>query len=215
MRAIIFANGVLSHPHQIQSLVEADDYIIAADGGTHHALQIGIVPNVIIGDLDSLAPADKAQIENAGGEIIPFSPRKDETDLELALRHAVEKGATDIVLIAALGGRVDQTVANLFLLSLPELAGRNVSIVEGNQTIFLIRDTSSITGSPGDTVSILPIGGDAVGVSNQGFEWPLRDETLPSGSSRGVSNVLRRHQAQISVREGMLLCVVSKGTEFL
>jgi thiamine pyrophosphokinase len=195
MRAIIFANGVLSHPHQIQSLVEADDYIIAADGGTHHALQIGIVPNVIIGDLDSLAPADKAQIENAGGEIIPFSPRKDETDLELALRHAVEKGATDIVLIAALGGRVDQTVANLFLLSLPELAGRNVSIVEGNQTIFLIRDTSSITGSPGDTVSILPIGGDAVGVSNQGFEWPLRDETLPSGSSRGVSNVLRRHQA--------------------
>jgi thiamine pyrophosphokinase len=115
--------------------------------------------------------------------------------------------------VAALGGRIDQMVANLFLLTLPELAGRNVSIVERNQTIFLIRDNSSITGSPGDMVSILPIGGDAIGVSNDGFEWPLRDETLPSGSPRGISNVLRQHQTQISVRKGMLLCIVTRRSE--
>jgi thiamine pyrophosphokinase len=212
MRAIIFVNGDLSHPGQIKNLIEADDYVIAADGGARHALGIGIVPHAVIGDLDSLSSEDKSRVEKAGGKIIPFSPRKDETDLELALRHAVEKGATDIILVAALGGRIDQMVANLFLLSLPELAERNVSIVEGNQTIFLIRNHHTITGNPGDTVSILPIGGDAIGVSNDGFEWPLHDETLPSGSPRGVSNTLRQPQAHISVRKGILLCCVKRKT---
>jgi len=209
LRTVIFANGQFSDPQQVKNLLCPDDYIIAVNGGTHHALSIGAVLHVIIGDLDSLPPTEKALVEATGVEIIKFSPRKDETDLELALRHAVAKGATEIVILAALGGRLDQSFANVLLLTLPELKGLNVRIIEGNQTAFLIQDEVCITGKAGDTVSILPVGGAAVGVSNDGLEWPLHGDTLPLGTTRGMSNVLLGEQARINVREGMLLCVVT------
>ena len=210
MRAIIFVNGELTEPQVVRELLQPDDYLIAVNGGTRHALSIGVVPHVIIGDLDSLAPADRVRATAAGARLLSFSPNKDETDLELALRHAIAQGAAEIVIVAALGGRLDQTCANLFLLTLPELKGRRVSIREGRQTAFLICDKAEIKGKPGDLVSILPIAGDAVGVSNEGFEWPLHDETLPLGTTRGISNVLLSEQASIRVRAGMLLCVVTR-----
>ena len=94
-------------------------------------------------------------------------------------------------------------------MTLPELQGIDVRIVEGVQTAFLIRDDARIMGKPGDTVSILPIAGDAVGVTNDGLEWPLHDATLSLGSTRGVSNVMRGEDARISVQKGLLLCVVT------
>ena len=101
-------------------------------------------------------------------------------------------------------------MANVGLLALPELKGLNVWILEGRQTAFLIHAEACITGKPGDLVSILPICGDALGVSNDGLEWPLHDETLPLGTTRGISNVLLGEQAYIRVREGTLLCVVTR-----
>jgi thiamine pyrophosphokinase len=209
IRAVIFVNGELTASPGLNKLLQPDDYIIAVNGGTHHALRMGVVPHVIIGDLDSLSPADRSQISSASVTILESSPRKDETDLELALRHAVQHDADEIVLVAALGGRIDHSTANLFLLALPELKGRDVQIIEGEQRIFLIRDEAMIAGAPGDLVSILPVGGDAVGVSNEGLEWPLHNETLPLGSPRGMSNVLIGESASIRVNHGMLLCIVT------
>ena len=209
IRVVIFVNGELTASPKLNELLQPDDYIIAVNGGTRHALRMGVVPHVIIGDLDSLSPADRSQISSASVTILESSPRKDETDLELALRHAVQHDADEIVLVAALGGRIDHSAANLFLLALPELEDRNVRIIEGAQSIFLIRDEASITGFPGDLVSILPVGGDAVGVSNEGLEWPLHTETLPLGSPRGMSNVLIGKSASIRVNHGMLLCIVT------
>ena len=221
MRAIIFANGEFTDSQGARHLLRTDDLIIAADGGTRHALAAGVVPHVIIGDLDSLSPEARARAEAAGSRIIRFSPRKDETDLELALLHAVREGATEIVILAALGGRLDQTVANLLLLTLPELSGLDVRIVEGAQTASLIqsgqsgqsgsdgRDGALIEGRPGDTVSLIPLGGDVVGVTAEGLEWPLQEDTLRFGPARGVSNVLTAGQARVCVRRGMLLCVVT------
>ena len=210
MRAIIFANGEFSEPSHIRELLQPADYIIAVNGGTRHALSVGVVPQCIIGDLDSLRPVDRVCVEAAKSRIMRFSPHKDETDLELALRHAVAQGATEIVIVAALGGRLDQSLANVGLLTLPELKGLNVRILEGHQTAFLIHAEACITGKPGDLVSILPIGGNAVGVSNDGLEWPLHEETLPLGSTRGISNVLLGEQASIRIRAGMLFCVVTQ-----
>lgn len=203
-------NGEFIPPSSgIQHLVQANTYCIAVDGGTRHALRMGVVPHIIIGDLDSLTPEDLAWARTENIPCLQFLPHKDETDLELALQHAAEQGLTDIFLLGALGGRLDHSLANLLLLSHPTFKDLNISIVEGNQTAFLIRDTANVHGHPGDIVSIFPIGGDAVGVSNEGLEWPLRDETLPVGSPRGISNVLLEEQAVIRVRQGMLLCIIT------
>ena len=213
MRTVIFANGDLRDPDEARELLRPEDRIIAVDGGTGHALAAGVVPHVIIGDLDSLSAADGARAEAAGALTIAYPARKDETDLELALRHAVDTGATSVIVLAALGGRLDQTVANLLLLALPELRGMDVRIVGGGQTAFLIQEGESdvtISGRPGDTVSLIPLGGDAVGVTAEGLEWTLCDETLPFGPARGVSNVLVANQAQVRVRRGKLLCVVTR-----
>ncbi len=210
MRIVIFANGTFSQAHWMHNLLLPDDVIIAADGGTEHALTIGVTPHYVIGDLDSLTQEQRQQVEAAGAGIISFPPRKDETDLELALLHAAQEGATEIIILAALGGRLDQTIANLLLLTLPELREIDVRIIAGNQTAFLVQDEASIEGHPGDTISLIPLGGDALGVTAEGVEWALNDETLRFGPARGVSNVLTEKQARVRVQEGTLLCVVTK-----
>lgn len=212
MRAIIFANGELDDLQQARDLLRPDDLIIAANGGTRHALAAGATPHVIIGDLDSLSRDDRARAQARGAQMFPFSPRKDETDLELALLHAVRQGATEIVILAALGGRLDQTIANVLLLTLPALQGVDVRIVEGAQEAFLVREREEetlIEGRPGDTVSLIPLGADAIGVTTAGLEWQLHEDTLHLGPARGVSNVLTTEQARVRVRRGMLLCVVT------
>jgi thiamine pyrophosphokinase len=212
MRAIIFANGELTDPQGVKELLhhsDSDDVaVIAADGGTHHALAAGLTPGVVIGDLDSLSPETRARVEAAGAQIVSFSPRKDETDLELALLYAAQEGATEIVILTALGGRLDQTLANVLLLALPELKGIDTRIVEGAQEVFLIQGEATIDGSSGDTVSLIPLGGNAEGVTTDGLEWPLNEDVLNFGPARGVSNVLVAKQACVRVRRGVLLCVV-------
>jgi thiamine pyrophosphokinase len=208
MRAIIFANGEFLEPQGAKELLRPGDLVIAADGGTRHALSAGVTPDVVIGDLDSLSPDMQASVETAGSQIIRFSPDKDKTDLELALFHAVQEGATEAIVLAALGGRLDQTMANVLLLTRPELDDIDVRIVEGVQEAFLIQDEATVQGQPGDTISLIPLGGDAKGVSIEGVKWPLDQVTLRLGSTWGVSNVLRAEQARVCVQHGSLLCVV-------
>jgi thiamine pyrophosphokinase len=213
MRAIIFANGEFDDPLEAQSLLRPTDLIVAADGGALHALAAGVMPQVVIGDLDSLSLEEQARVEAAGAQILRFSPRKDETDLELALLHAAREGASEIVILAALGGRLDQTIANVLLLTLPALSGIGVRIVEGVEEAFVIRHEGLIEGQPGDTVSLIPLGGDAAGVTAEGLAWPLDDDVLRFGPARGVSNVLTAKQARVQVRQGLLLCVVAHAQE--
>jgi len=209
MRAVIFANGDFPDPAAHRHLIRSDDLVIAADGGAHHARAAGITPQVVVGDLDSLEPGLRAELVAAGARFIQHPAAKDETDLELALLYAVEQGAEEVVVLGALGGRIDQTVANILLLAHPALTGVRVLVVEGDQTIFLIRDEATVEGRPGDTVSLIPLGGDVQGITAEGLRWPLHEGTLRFGPARGVSNVLLGRQARVRVREGTLLCVVT------
>ncbi|HIE37724.1 MAG TPA: thiamine diphosphokinase [Anaerolineales bacterium] len=209
MRAVIFANGRFPDPAAHRHLLRPDDLVVAADGGAAHARALGVTPYVVIGDLDSLEPDLRAELAEAGAQFLTRSPAKDETDLELALLYAVRQGAEEVLILGALGGRIDQTVANLLLLAHPALAGVRVRVIEGAQTAFLIRDEALIEGRPGDTVSLIPLGGDARGVTAEGLRWPLREGTLRFGPARGVSNILLGRQARVHVREGMLLCVIT------
>jgi thiamine pyrophosphokinase len=210
MRVIIFANGLFPDPAAHRRLLRPGDLVIAADGGTLHARAAGVTPQVVIGDLDSLPVDLRDELAAGDTRLISHPPAKDETDLELALLHAVEQGAEEIVILGALGGRLDQTLANLLLLALPALRGLDVRIVEGEQAAFLIRHEATIEGQPGDVISLIPLGGDAAGVTTDGLEWPLEEDTLRFGPARGVSNLLLGSQARVRVREGLLLCIVTR-----
>ena len=215
MRAIIFANGILSMPDPPYQLFQPGDMVIAADGGLLHCLALGILPNVLIGDFDSIHPDHLASMRAQGVQVIQHPSRKDCTDLELALHHAQRSGAEEIILLGALGARWDQTLANLLLPVSAEMKGVRISILEGTQEIRFIDSRSApaimdIQGKPGDTLSLIPLVGDANGVTTHGLEYSLQDENLLFGATRGISNLFCEEQARIELKHGLLVCIVSR-----
>ena len=208
MRAIIIANGQIHDSDLHRSLVAPTDLVICADGGASNALALGLQPQVVIGDLDSLDGNLKARLEAEGCQILAHPARKDETDLELALRHAIDRGVDEVLILGALGRRIDQTLANVLLLTLPELCSIEVRILDGRQEILLIRDEILIQGQVGDTISLLPLTEEVTGIYTEGLEYPLKNGTLHRGPARGVSNVLMAPQAQVRIGQGLLLAVV-------
>jgi len=207
MRAIVIANGHIGNSEASQAQTWTHDRVICADGGAQHALALGLAPDVVIGDLDSLDGDLRARLEGEGRQVLVHPTRKDETDLELALRYAADHGVDEILILGALGGRVDQTLANVLLLALPELEGVKTRIAAGDQEMFLIRDQAFIEGQEGDTVSLLPIAGDATGITTEGLEYPLQRGALKFGATLGISNVLTAPVARVQVERGLLLCI--------
>jgi len=210
-RAVIFVNGLLADGEAVRRELHSTDTLIAADGGLHVLQFLGLSPNLLIGDLDSVTPAEVMDLQAAGAEIRRYPVEKDETDLELALLAAEQGGFQSIWLVAALGGRLDQTLANLGLLLLPELDGLEVRLYDGREEVFLIRDGRTIHGRPGDVVSLLPVLGPAAGITTRGLQYPLKGETLYPERSRGISNRMLGDTARVQVDHGVLLCIHTYG----
>jgi thiamine pyrophosphokinase len=208
-RAMIFSNGVLTEPAAARRLLRADDFIIAADGGWHNAQAVGVTAQVVIGDFDSLTPAELSVVEKAGALILRYPPEKDETDLELAIAFAVERHFTEIVVVGALGGRLDQTLGNIALLSdvPPEV---DIRLDDGRDEVFLVHERLSFNGSPGDTISLIPWGTSADGVTTSNMRYPLNGESLLINKSRGISNEMTGDQAAVRLTHGMLIAVHSR-----
>lgn len=195
------------------------DRVIAADYGAHHALTWGWPMHLVIGDLDSLSPADAQMVQAAGVPTIIAPAAKDETDLELALAHALADGATEIIFCAALGGRADHMLANVLLLARRDLMGVPAVITDGGQALRLLRaDATSaagsaalaLTGTAGDLLTLLPLAGDAEGVTTAGLLYPLADETLFFAQARGISNVFAQPTVHVRLRRGLLLVIHTK-----
>jgi thiamine pyrophosphokinase len=206
-RAIIFANGRMASPPAITNIINDSDLIIAADGGTQHCVSLGITPHVIIGDLDSLDSIDLNSYKQAGVEIIQYPSHKDETDLELALRLTLNKGLTQVYIIGALGARWDMTIANVLLPAHPQFSCLNIHLLDGSQELSILRGKGQldIDRKSGYRISLIPIAGDALGITTHGLEYPLNNETLFFGTSRGVSNVIHDDHANVTIIEGILL----------
>jgi thiamine pyrophosphokinase len=202
----------MEKPPDLPMFIQSSIMIIAADGGLHNCIALGIQPNVIIGDLDSIGSDELTAYRVAGVEIIRHPTHKDETDLELALHYALKREINDVIIIAGLGARWDMSVTNILFLANPLLTGLNMRFLDGSQELFLLRagNHSLAQGHPGDTLSLIPFVGDVSGIITKGLEYPLNDETLQFGTSRGVSNVLLKGQAQIYIKQGLLLCILNK-----
>ncbi|MEQ8672193.1 MAG: thiamine diphosphokinase [Aggregatilineales bacterium] len=213
-RALIFVNGELNDGEMVQQTlsVEPTPFVIAADGGARIAQRMDMRVDLLIGDMDSLMTDELNEFAAAGVEIQRFPKEKDETDLELALLAAVERGYDWIRLLGVVGGRLDQLLANMYLLALPELEGRDVRIIDGWQEVRLVRaGTYTLEGSAGDTVSLIPFGGAARGIHTENLYYPLNHETLEFGPARGVSNVMETSAASIRFEAGLLLLVHTIG----
>jgi thiamine pyrophosphokinase len=184
-----------------------DAWVIAVDGGLAHAFALGLPVHEAIGDFDSASPADVERARAAGGRIDAHPVAKDATDLELALTCALARGPRRVVVIGGHGGRFDHWLANALLLAAPAFAGVELEARMGSATVTVVREPVTLTGVPGELVSLLPVHGVALGVRTTGLLYPLVGEDLPAGTSRGVSNVFVGPQAIVSLDAGVLLAV--------
>jgi len=209
LKSIVFANGEFAAPPDLAARIAAAGLLIAADGGLAHLRQLDLLPDLVVGDLDSLADSEAEALEAAGVEVLRHPPEKDQTDLELALLAARQRGADAVEVLGGLGRRWDHSLANVLMLSLPELSGLPITFLHGEQRLFLIRDAAEIEAPTGTRVSLIPVEGDAVGVRTDGLLYPLASERLVFGGSRGVSNLMAAERAQVELDEGLLLCVIS------
>lgn len=234
MRIVIIANGTPPAQRDIDRWLRAGDLLMCADGGAAAALALGLSPQHVIGDFDSLHEADLSELRRRGATLHQHPTHKDETDLELALLMALQLFTTEstevkhekptatsgverneIVVLGALGGRIDHEMANMLLLAMPALQGARVVLAHGDQQLFAIdarngKAVARLHGHAGDTVSLLPFNGDAHGITTAGLEYPLKNESLFVGPARGVSNVMLGDEASVTLNAGMLLCVVTQ-----
>ena len=210
MLILIFANGEFATTPDLSDLLDRAGLIIAADGGANHCARLGIVPDILLGDLDSVETGLLQKLQAQGVAIHRHPPEKDATDLELALDLALDRGATAVWLVGALGGRWDMSLANIMLCALEKYRSLPITLMGADCRMHILRAGHPFTvhpTHPGRKVSLLPLGGDIQGITLEGFQYPLRDASLPFGSSRGISNVLTEEMGTVRLEQGVLLCI--------
>lgn len=210
MHIVIFSNGSFDNPELDRQRIRPDAMILAADGGLKHCLALNLTPDLLVGDLDSVDPQTVENLRQAGTEIQEHPRRKDYTDLELALESALQHSPEEILILGGLGSRWDQTLTNILLLSQPRFRGPRILLADGLQQIELIFESSTlnISANSGATVSLVPIKGPAFGITTRGLEYELVEGALEYGSSRGVSNVMVGQHASVTLKEGILACIL-------
>lgn len=210
-QAVLFVNGRITDYSRFDRWVSGNDYLVGVDGGTHHCLQMALQPDLVVGDLDSLSPPVRRQLEAASVPFLTYPAAKDQTDLELALHHVLERGIRTIVLLGMWGGRLDQSLANLLLMARLARTAQ-MTLVTENEIARVLWDEQSclISRRTGATVSLCPLSPQVEGVTLVGMEYPLQNALLPFGSSLGISNVVTAEQASVSIRRGQLLVIVSR-----
>ncbi|HQG30992.1 MAG TPA: thiamine diphosphokinase [Deltaproteobacteria bacterium] len=182
--------------------------VIAADKGAEYCLRAGVRPDLVVGDMDSLPLDILEEVKKAGIPFQRYDTCKDETDTRLALLAALEGGARSIEMIAATGDRIDHTLANIHLLYAALLRGVDACILTPDSRIFLVDACSTISGSKGALVSLLPLTAVVRGISLSGFRWDIEEASMEIGNPYGISNKVCSDEARIQVREGTLVAVI-------
>lgn len=204
MNAVIIANGQLDPNERLLDLWRKADLRIAADGGARHAREaFSIAPHVIVGDMDSIDAQTKAWLDNLRVETIQHPRAKNKTDLELAIDLAQSRGAQAVTILGAFGGRSDQMLANILLLTRVP----HSRIVDDQSEMWVAKEYAEIIGKSGDTISLIPLSETVEGIQTTGLVFPLKHETLTLGTTRGISNEMDSNRASIGFDKGLLLVV--------
>ncbi len=200
--AVVFTGGD-PPPAEAARWIPAGAWVIAADSGLDHAHRLGFTADLLVGDLDSVSlnAADRHE-----GDLERYPEDKDCTDLELAMEAAVPV-AHLVMVVGGYGGRLDHLLANAELLADHRWSAARIIWLAGEDLATVVRHRARLRGRPGDLVSLIPLGGHAIGVTTEGLQWVLGDATLAAGSTRGVSNRFSETIGRVSVRQGALLAV--------
>ena len=201
MRAVIIGNGVIDNYDKIRTKLRPDDYIICADGGYKHSKLLGVKPAVVVGDMDSIGDNDY------DGEIINLPIRKDFTDSEVCIKYILLKRFEEVMMLGFTGKRQDHSLANIFLLKQFSDTQTDAYIVDEHNEIRFTKNENIIYGKKGNIVSIIPVTGDLTGVTTEGLDYPLNNETLVFGETRGVSNIMKADKCKITITNGQGLII--------
>lgn len=208
MRAVVILNGEPDPAAMILAAAERADLIVAADGGARHALKVGVIPNLIVGDMDSLGEDGAREAEGWGAALERHPARKDKMDGHLAILTARDRGATSVELLCASGGRASAVFAVPHLLLAAERLGLQATVLsEWGGAFVLEAGERTVAGKAGDGVSVFPFVGSAAGVTLAGFAYPLEDARLEAGDTLGFHNELVGQEGRVGVGSGALLVI--------
>ena len=209
-RAVVFLNGELKGNQEFyQNYISDDDQIYCADGGADYAYQLNLTPNLILGDLDSVSTETMNFYQNKGVKFKEYPAEKNKSDTEILLEKLLEKDYDQLILFAALGGRFDHALANLYTLERLFNSKTKIKIVTPKNQIEIIKNKKIIKGKQGKTVSLLPLSKEVKGVTLNGFKYKLKDDILKRGSSLGLSNIVKKDLASIKIKAGTLLLLIN------
>ena len=207
MKAVIFAGGQIKNYDKLKKYIEGSDLVISADSGIEHAFNMGIMPDLLVGDMDSINHDTLEKANKLGIARHNFPAEKDSTDTELALDIALAKGASEAILLGGLGDRPDHGLANIFLMVNFFNRGLKLKLVGENWEMFLIDKMAEVTGKKGDILSLIPLSPEVAGVNTEGLYYTLKGETLYMGPTLGISNVFLGNTARVKIKQGLLLAV--------
>ena len=202
-KAVLVCNGGVNTKY-LYSHISKNDFLIAVDGGANKLIKTKFKPDLIIGDMDSISKNALKKFKDV--KMQKFPKEKDEIDLELAINYCVKNKFKEIIILGAIGTRADMTLTNIFLLTqIPKTI--NAKIINENQEIFLIQKKNySLSGIPGEAISLLPLKGDVKGLTLKGFKYEIKNYNLRFGIGIGLSNEFKKKKVSISFKNGLLLC---------
>lgn len=204
MKCVLMANGEYGDLEKYRRVLAGMGHVICADGGANYAYRLGLKPDYIIGDMDSISPEIAEFFTDAGVTVKKYPRSKDFTDTQLAFALAQEIGAREILVLGSLGGRLDHTMSNLYAGVEAVHQGIKVSHFTPECIVYLLKGKMTLHGRKGDLVSVLALTERATGVYEIGFEYPLDNVMMEMSNPFAISNVLSTDQAEIKVQSGIL-----------
>lgn len=210
MTAIIVCSGSIIDYSYYEKYFNKAECIICVDGGAKHVRSFGLVPNVLIGDLDSISEEDLEYFKNLNVKIMKYQPEKDLTDTEIAVDYAIESGYTELTIIGGIGTRIDHSLGNIFLLKKMLDRGIKGLIVNEQNEIRLTNDKISIMREEDTKISLLPLTNVVEGITTKGLYYKLNNEDIEMGSNRGISNEFSAETAEVTIKNGILIVIKSK-----
>ncbi len=203
----VVVNGTIRDATWTKERIMNCDYVIGVDGGNNYLHRMGIVPDLIIGDLDSIAEETRIFFTDRGCSFMTFPAAKDQSDLQLSLEHAASLHPDRIHLWGALGKRFDHAYGNVLLLSRMADQGVRVVIEDEDHEIQVITARKEYQNMAGDVLSLFSLTPETTGVVTRGMAYPLCRETLYQGDTRGLSNIIKDPEASVSLESGKLLAI--------